>query len=128
MEGTTLALLATSPFANAIFQKTLRVPLALFGDGADPTSWGYLAALLSQDGFPSAGVRRVRDALPQAEQWRIGGAPGDINHTRIMDLAWPTGKTPTQEEMLSNYPAVEAGSVGALGPDDFVQVLMVKVE
>jgi len=69
---------------------TLRVPLSLFGKGADPAKWGYAAALLSQDGFPAAGVRRVRDVLPQAAQWRMGGGPADTVHTRIMDLAWRT--------------------------------------
>jgi len=99
---------------------TLRVPLALFGEEADPTMWGYAAALLSQEGFPASGVRRVRDVLPQAEQWRIGGGPDDTNHTRIMDIAWPAGTSP-QSEILGTYPSSQA-SVGSLSPDDFAQI------
>jgi carbohydrate-binding DOMON domain-containing protein len=103
---------------------TLRVPLSLFGDfsqGAGPAKWGYAAALLSQDGFPAAGVRRVRDVLPQAAQWRMGGGPADTNHTRIVDLAWPDKATPSQAQILSAYPPSQA-NVAALTPDDFAQV------
>jgi hypothetical protein len=99
---------------------TLRVPLDRFGAGVDPMTWGYAAAVLSQDGFPAPGVRRVRDVLPQAEQWRIGGGPDDTNQTRIMDLAWPVGALPDQSEILSSYPPSQA-SVGDLSPDDFAQ-------
>ena len=38
----------------------VRLPRELFPEG-DPAAWGYAAALLSQEGYPSAGVRRVRD-------------------------------------------------------------------
>ncbi len=100
---------------------TLRVPLALFGEGADPTTWGYAAAVLSQEGFPAPGVRRVRDVQPAAEQWRIGGGPDDTNHTRIMDLAWPTDALPDQAAILSTYPSSQ-DAVGSLSPDDFAQV------
>ncbi len=100
---------------------TLRVPLALFDEGADPMTWGYAAALLSQEGFPAPGVRRVRDVLPQAEQWRIGGGPDDTNHTRIMDLVWPAGASPGQSEILGTHPPSQAG-VGSLSPDDFAQI------
>jgi alpha-amylase/alpha-mannosidase (GH57 family) len=103
---------------------TLRVPLALFGEGGDPTTWGYAAALLSQEGFPSPGVRRVRDVLPQAEQWRIGGGPNDTNHTRILDLAWPADATPTQAQILSTYPSSQETNTGALSPDDFARLPM----
>ncbi len=101
---------------------TLRLPLALFGEGADPTTWGYAAALLSQDGFPSPGVRRVREVLSQAEQYRLGGGPSDTNHTRIMDLAWPGDASPTQAEILSTYPPSQETDMDALSPDDFAQV------
>jgi carbohydrate-binding DOMON domain-containing protein len=101
---------------------TLRVPLVLFGEGADPTKWGYAAALLSQEGFPSPGVRRVRDVLPQAQQWRIGGGPADSNHTRIMDLAWPVEATPTQAEILSAYPLSGEANAGELGPGGYAQI------
>jgi alpha-amylase/alpha-mannosidase (GH57 family) len=105
---------------------TLRVPLALFGEGADPTAWGYAAALLSQDGYPSSGVRRVRDVQPTAEQWRIGGGPDDTNHTRIMDLVWPAGASPDQATILSTYPSSQ-DAVGSLAPDDFAQVPLLNV-
>jgi alpha-amylase/alpha-mannosidase (GH57 family) len=105
---------------------TLRLPLALFGEEADPTTWGYAAALLSQDGFPSPGVRRVRDVLPQAEQYRIGGGPNDTNHTRIMDLAWPGDASPTQDEILSSYPPSGETNMDALNADDFAQVPLMR--
>jgi hypothetical protein len=101
--------------------RSLRAPLSLFGPVADPARWGYAAALLSQDGFPAAGVRRVRDVLPQAAQWRMGGGPADTNHTRIVDLAWPDKTSPTQAQILGTYPPSQA-SVAALAPDDFAQV------
>jgi alpha-amylase/alpha-mannosidase (GH57 family) len=100
---------------------TLRVPLRLFGAQADPARWGYAAALLSQDGFPAAGVRRVRDVLPQAAQWRMGGGPADTNHTRIVDLAWPADASPSQPQILSKYPSSQANPT-SLTPDDFAQV------
>ena len=97
----------------------IRVPLHLLGEG-DPARWGYAAVLLSQEGFPSSGVRRVRDVEPTAQQWRLGGAPSGINHTRIMDVAWPVPGE--QERLLSSYPPVTAGTIDDLGPDDFGQV------
>jgi hypothetical protein len=101
---------------------TLRVPLSLFGGAqADPAKWGYATALLSQDGFPAAGVRRVRDVLPQAAQWRMGGGPADSNHTRIVDLAWPEKASPTQAQILDAYPPSQANP-DSLTPDDFAQV------
>jgi alpha-amylase/alpha-mannosidase (GH57 family) len=93
----------------------VRIPLELLG-GGDPSSWGYAFALLSQEGYPSSGVRRVRDVLPAAEQWRIGGSPpSGVAHTRIMDVAWP--EAGVQEALLSEF--AEADSVAGLGPDDF---------
>ena len=64
---------------------TARIPLELLGDG-DPSTWGYAVVLMSQEGYPSAGVRRVRNVNQAAEQWVGGGAPDDANHTRIYDL------------------------------------------
>lgn len=90
----------------------------------DPTGFGYLAVVLSQEGYPSPGVRRVRDVEPTAQQWRIGGGSGATNGTRIMDLAWPVDSGISQETMLSNYVASEL-SVGQMGPDDFPQVRLV---
>ena len=101
---------------------SLRVPLSVFGEG-DPTTWGYAAAVLSQDGFPSTGVWRVRDIESQAAQWRFGGGSEDTNHTRIIDYAWPESETPTQEEMLSTYQS-SSTAVGDLSPDDYPQVLL----
>jgi alpha-amylase/alpha-mannosidase (GH57 family) len=107
-------------------QVTIRVPKDLFGKEVAPTRWAYVGVLLSQEGFPSPGVRRVRDVKPQAEQWRIGGGPDDTNHTRILDVAWPEGATPTQEEFLSRYRPSQEKNVDALTPDDFAQVPVLK--
>ncbi len=65
---------------------TLRVPKDAFGEG-DPTTWGYVVAVLSQEGYPSAGVWRVRDGQTSAAQWRFGGVPeGATNYPRVFDL------------------------------------------
>ena len=107
---------------------TVRVPKDVFGEDVDPAQWGYVAVVLSQDGFPAAGVWRVRDVEATAKQWRIGGAPADTNHTRIMDLAWPSEATLTQEEALSTYPPSQEKDMDALGPDDFAQVSLLPHE
>ena len=79
---------------------TIRVPKSLLGD--DPENWQYAAVVTSQEGFPSAGVMRVRDVVPEAEQWRVGGAPeGATNHTRVIDLVWP--EPGIQEEKLADF-------------------------
>lgn len=101
-----------------------RVPAEALG-GGDPTTWGYTAVLLSQEGFPTPGVRRVRDINVVAEQWRGGGAPNDINHTRIFDVAWPTEGD--QEAWLSAYPSTGSGTVDSLGPDDFANIPLLLV-
>jgi len=105
---------------------TVRVPKEVFGQDVDPAKWGYVAAVLSQEGFPAPGVWRVREVEATAKQWRIGGAPADTNHTRIMDLAWPADATPTQEEMLSRYPPSQEKNMDTLGPDDFAQVPLLR--
>jgi hypothetical protein len=92
----------------------VRIPLSLLGEG-DPTTWGYAAAVLSQEGFPSSGVRRVRDVESAAQQFRLGGGPNDANHTRIIDVAWATAGE--QESMLSDY--ASADSLDGLTADDF---------
>jgi carbohydrate-binding DOMON domain-containing protein len=102
---------------------TLRVPKRALPDG-DPTTWGYLAVVMSQDGFPAAGVWRIRDVDPEASQWRLGGAADDVNHTRIIDLVWPADAEPTQFGMLSDYPPSQAENIEALTPDDFAQLEM----
>jgi carbohydrate-binding DOMON domain-containing protein len=89
----------------------------------DPTTFGYAAVVLSQDGFPSAGVMRVRDVESEASQWRIGGGPDNTNHTRIMDLVFSGDQT----EVLGTYPSSQE-SVGKLGPDDFAQIPLLLVE
>ncbi|MGC8855471.1 MAG: glucodextranase DOMON-like domain-containing protein [Anaerolineae bacterium] len=103
---------------------TLRVPRTVFGEG-DPTSWGYAAAVLSQEGFPSTGVWRVRDVSASAQQWRFGGGTDDTNHTRIIDLAWDG--TPTQEEILSTYASSKA-DIASLKPDDFAQIPLIRAK
>ncbi len=103
---------------------SLRVPRQAFGEG-DPSQWAYAAVLLSQDGFPSPGVWRVRDVEVDASQWRIGGGPADVNHTRILDIAWPGQADVTQLQMLANYPPA-AEAVDSLAPEPFPQLLMLR--
>jgi alpha-amylase/alpha-mannosidase (GH57 family) len=99
---------------------TVRVPLEYFGAG-DPKEWGYATVVLSQEGYPSEGVWRVRDVILAAAQWKIGGGALTSNHTRVLDLAWPEGATPTQEEMLSDYEGSTKG-IDELAPEDFAQI------
>ena len=95
---------------------TLRVPREAFGEG-DPATWGYAAMVMSQDGYPSAGVWRVRDGQEMAAQWRFGGVPaGATNYPRILDLA----DTGDQSQQLTFTPSTE--EVGTLTPDDFAQI------
>ena len=101
---------------------TIRVPRSLL-DG-DPLEWRIAVVILSQEGFPAAGVWRVRNVQPVAEQWRIGGGSGSPADTRIMDILWPLGDGPTQEELLGHLNPVEV-DLAALGPDQFPQVLMI---
>lgn len=70
---------------------TVRVPRAALPEAFDPASTGIAAVVLSQEGFPSPGVRRVRDIDPTASQWRGGGAPAGDGHTRIYDAIAPDG-------------------------------------
>jgi hypothetical protein len=46
----------------------------------------------------------------------------DANHTRIVDVFWPSGLEFTQETLLGSYPSSQ--DIEALGPDDFPQVPM----
>jgi len=80
-----------------------------------------VVAVLGQEGFPSAGVWRVRDVEPNAAQWRFGGAPEGRNHTRIIDLIWPADFPSSQEVMLSTYPRSDSDP-GTLSPDEFAQI------
>ena len=88
----------------------------------DPADWGYAAAVLSQEGFPSPGVRRVRDIQASSSQWRFGGGFDAVNGTRIIDLVWPNDAAQTQRTILSSVDPVESGSVDELSPRDFAQV------
>jgi alpha-amylase/alpha-mannosidase (GH57 family) len=101
---------------------TIRVPRSLLE--GDPLEWQIAVVILSQEGFPAAGVWRVRDVVAAAEQWRIGGGSGSAADTRILDLLWPTGDGPTQEELLQ-HPNPLAVDLQSLGPDQFPQVLMI---
>ena len=102
------------PGRNAII---VRVPLEILGEG-DPANWGYAAVILGQEGYPAAGIWRVRDVNQQSEQYRFGGAALDNNHTRIIDMVWPADGTPNQQEILGNYPS-SAKAVDILSVDDF---------
>ncbi len=102
-------------------QLTIKVPQEVLGD--DPASWAYAVTVLSQDGFPSTGVWRVRDVEPAATQWKFGGAPDDASHTRIIDLVWPVAGQ--QEALLSVYTSSE--QLSNLTADDFAQLPMLTV-
>ncbi len=103
---------------------TIRVPKSLLGD--NPEDWAYAAMVMSQEGFPSGSVMRVRDVLPIAEQWRIGGAPaGSSNHTRVMDLVW--AEAGVQEEWLSNLTVTSTPQVD-LTAVDFAKIQMFLIE
>lgn len=95
---------------------TLRVPLEVFGEG-DPETWGYAAAVMGQEGYPTTGVWRVRDVNQTKEQWRFGGAPNDVNHTRIIDLAFDKD----QAKILGSYPG-SSGPIQDLDADDYCQI------
>ncbi|MBC7233229.1 MAG: glycoside hydrolase [Chloroflexi bacterium] len=105
---------------------TVRVPKSAFSSW-EPQKWGYLAVVLGQEGYPAAGVWRVRDVEAQSAQWRFGGAPADTNHTRIIDVFLPATALPTQEQLLSNYPASQEKDMDKLTPDDFAQLPMLRV-
>ena len=88
-----------------------------------PTSWGYAVALLSQEGFPSPGVRRVRDVSAEASQYRIGGGAGGVNDTRILDVATP--EEGAQEDGLT-VPPVSTGSADDLTVDQLGSVPVIE--
>jgi alpha-amylase/alpha-mannosidase (GH57 family) len=103
---------------------TIRVPRSLLPSG-DPTAWSYAVATMSQEGYPASGVWRIRDVLPAAEQWRLGGGTGSTNDTRIIDILLPEGSSVTQEELLTN-PNPTNTAVGELSVEDFPRVVMVQ--
>ncbi len=103
---------------------TIRIPKAILGD--DPENWAYAAMVMSQEGYPSGGVMRVRDVTVDAEQWRIGGAPvGATNHTRVLDVVW--GEAGVQEGWLSTFTTSNAGQAD-LTAADFARIGMMRVE
>jgi len=103
---------------------TVRVPKSILGD--TPEAWRYAAVVMSQEGFPSGGVLRVRDVGVAAEQWRIGGAPaGATNHTRVLDLVW--AQAGQQEAWLSDF-APSTAAQAELTADDFARVEMLTLE
>jgi carbohydrate-binding DOMON domain-containing protein len=102
---------------------TIRIPKAILGE--TPEAWKYAAVVLSQEGYPSGGVMRVRDVNASAEQWRIGGAPADNNHTRVLDLVW--AEAGVQEEWLSTYTSSQAVQA-ELNEADFARVGMLAME
>jgi alpha-amylase/alpha-mannosidase (GH57 family) len=111
---------------------TIRLPKKVLAESLgvdvatlDPASWGYLGVVMSQEGYPASGVWRVRDVEPSPQQWRLGGAPPDTNHTRIIDVAYPADFSPSQEEALGTYAPSQESDMDALGPDDFAQVPVV---
>jgi alpha-amylase/alpha-mannosidase (GH57 family) len=102
------------------------VPTAFFGDD-DPATWAYAVAVLGQEGYPAAGVWRVRDISQKAEAYRFGGAPADNNHTRIIDLLIPEGAAISQQDALGTYPS-SASPIDGKGPDDFAIVPTIIIE
>ncbi len=103
---------------------TVRVPKSILGD--TPEAWRYAAVVMSQEGFPSGGVLRVRDVGVAAEQWRIGGAPaGATNHTRVLDLVWP--EAGQQEAWLSDF-APSTTAQAQLTAEDFARVELLTLE
>ena len=119
-------------------QITIRVPKKVLADhlgvavaDLNPAGWKYLGVVLGQEGYPASGVWRVRDVNPAAEQWRFGGAPANsTTHARIVDVAYPAGFAPTQEDALSAFKPqnADAGVFDALSPDDFAQLPMVAAD
>jgi len=97
----------------------VRVPRAALGVDTDPATWRVAVALLSQEGFPSAGVDRVRDVASSASQWVLGGGSGEPTATRIVDLLHPDPGV--QEEALSTRPSSTA-TQSTLTADDVALV------
>ena len=111
--------------ARKVFAESLGVSV----DALDPASWGYVAMVMSQEGYPSSGVWRIRDVNEDMAQWRLGGAPPESNiHPRIIDMAYPADSAISQEEALNGFTprAVDASEFDALSPDDFAQLPLVR--
>jgi carbohydrate-binding DOMON domain-containing protein len=102
----------------------ITLPKNLVKAGTPAQTWGFAAMVMSQDGYPAPGVRRIRDVKATAEQWRIGGAPQGANATRILDLVW--NGTPSQARILSRFAPAAADALGDAPPDTFAQVPLLK--
>ncbi len=121
-EASSAMRIVVDPGQNAV---VIRVPLVYLGDGY-PGDWAYTAVVLGQEGYPSAGVWRVRDVEPNPAQWRFGGAPeGSRNHTRIIDLILPEDSEYDQAVLLSDF-EISQEPESNLGPDEFTQIPMLK--
>ncbi len=97
---------------------TISVPRTVLE--GNPEEWAFAVVVLGQEGFPSAGVWRVRDVQPAAEQWRFGGGSGSNLDTRIIDLLWPAQGE--QEGYLRNFRAGEQVDLENILPDEYPQV------
>lgn len=111
---------------SASREVSVLVPKETLAAPTPPVHWGFIAAVLSQEGYPSAGVRRVRDVKPSSEQWKIGGGTGSVNDTRILDLA--RAGEPAQEELLVNPAPGASGGADRLPPEAFAAVPFVTAE
>ena len=80
---------------------------------------------MSQEGYPSSGVWRVRDVLENGEQWRIGGGTGSNLDTRIFDLLWPEGNEGSQTDFLTNPQAGSEVDLADMDPEEYPQMPMV---
>lgn len=78
--------------------------------------------MLGQEGYPTEGVWRVQDV---EGVYRFGGAPADVNHTRIIDLILPEDAKTDQAMLLSDYPSTQE-PLDSLTPDDFAQIPMLQ--
>ncbi|NNE96274.1 MAG: glycoside hydrolase [Acidimicrobiales bacterium] len=70
---------------------TVRVPKTALPTGLDLSTAGIAVAVMSQESFPTAGARRVRDVEPEASQWKIGGGDSAAGDTRVLDALYPDG-------------------------------------
>jgi alpha-amylase/alpha-mannosidase (GH57 family) len=118
-EATSAMKLIVDAAKNAVI---VRVPLSFLPEG-NPGDWAYAAVILGQEGYPSQGVWRVRDVAEIPEQYKFGGAPMDINHTRIIDLVLPAESEQDQQTLLSSYPSSQQ-EIDTLSADDFAQIPM----
>ena len=68
---------------------TLRIPRRSLPVGLDLRTAGVGVAVMAQEGFPSPGVRRIRNVAPTASQWEFGGGNSGGGDTRIIDALTP---------------------------------------